>query len=440
MKLPRIAELFSEQHMVQTYLRIEAALAQAQADIEVIPKSAAQKISHNAKAEKLDIPRLRAQAERSGYLIAPLVRQLTETCGEAGHFVHWGATTQDVVNTALAMQLNEALRTVLLDLSRLVNALVDRIQAHRGTVMAARTFGGHALPITFGFKASVWLASVLRHAERVKYLNEHPLAGEFAGVAGTLASLGKEGLAVRKRLMELLALPEPTVTWASMRDEVYERMSVLTGITNTLAKIAQDVAELSSTEIGELAEPNAGGRDTSSTLPYKSNPILCAQISAAAALVAQHTATALYAGRQRQERSGEGLLESQVVAPACVEAEKCISKSIVLLEGLQVFPDRMRANLDATHGIILAERFMMALASRLGRLRSHDLVHDACRRAVERNVDLKTVLRDIPEAANYLSTETLDLLADPMGYLGSANAICEGVVEQARRYLQRMQP
>ncbi|TAK82075.1 MAG: adenylosuccinate lyase family protein [Betaproteobacteria bacterium] len=437
MRPRRIAEIFAEQSTLQAYLQIEAALAQAEADLGVIPKDAAQKICHYARLDMLDMPRLRAQAQRSGYAVAPLVRQLTEVCGDYGHFLHWGATTQDVVNTGLALQVNEVFRAVLGDLSRLTDILVDKVQAHRDTVMAARTFGGHALPITFSFKASVWLASVLRHVERVKSLIEHPLEGEFAGVAGTLASLGKEGLAVRKRLMELLALPEPVITWASMRDDVYERMSVLAGITNTLAKIAQDIAELSSTEIGELAEPNTGGKDTSSTLPYKSNPILCAQITAAAALVAQYTATALYAGRQRQERSGEGLLEIQVIAPACVEAENCISRSMVLLVGLQVFPDRMRANLDATHGIILAERFMMALAPRLGRLRSHDLVHDACRVAVERNVDLRTALRDIPEVANHLSPETLDSLADPMGYLGSGNEISEAVVNHARRCVPR---
>jgi len=432
-----IGEIFSEQATFQTYLQIETALARAQADLGVIPAEAAEKISHCAKLETLDLARVRTQAERTGYAVAPLVRQLTKVCGDAGHFVHWGATTQDVINTALALQLNEATPRVLEDLSRLVNALVDKIQAHRGTLMAARTFGGHALPITFGFKASVWLASVLRHAERVKSLMERPMAGEFAGVAGTLASLGKDGLAVRKRLMELLALPEPIITWASMRDDVYERLSVLTSLANTLAKIAQDVAELSSTEIAELAEPGTGDRDTSSTLPYKSNPILCAQINAAATLVAQCTATALSAGRQHQERSGEGLLEIEVIAPAWMAAEKCIRKSIVLLEGLQVFPERMRVNLDATHGIILAERFMMALAPRLGRLHSHDLVHNACRAAAARKVDLKTVLKDIPEVANCLSHETLNLLADPREYLGSANAIAEAVVEQARRCFQQ---
>ena len=243
--------------------------------------------------------------------------------------------------------------------------------------MAGRTFGGHALPITFGFKAAVWLSSVLRHAERVRAAVARPIPGEFAGAAGTLASLQEQGLAVRRAFMRRLRLPEPTITWAAMRDEVFVRVAALAGLTNSLAKIAQDIAELGSTEIGEVAEPHAGGKDTSSTLPLKANPILCAHTVAAATLVGQNAMSVLLAGRQRQERSGEALLELQVVGPAFIAAERCLDLAVLLLEDLQVFPSRMRRNLDGTRGVMLGERFMMALAPRLGRLQAHDLVHEA---------------------------------------------------------------
>jgi 3-carboxy-cis,cis-muconate cycloisomerase len=252
--------------------------------------------------------------------------------------------------------------------------------------MAGRTFGGHALPITFGFKAAVWLSSVLRHAERVRAAVARPIPGEFAGAAGTLASLQEQGLAVRRAFMRRLRLPEPTITWAAMRDEVFVRVAALAGLTNSLAKIAQDIAELGSTEIGEVAEPHAGGKDTSSTLPLKANPILCAHTVAAATLVGQNAMSVLLAGRQRQERSGEALLELQVVGPAFIAAERCLDLAVLLLEDLQVFPSRMRRNLDGTRGVMLGERFMMALAPRLGRLQAHDLVHEACRAAIERDV------------------------------------------------------
>ena len=425
----RASDVFSEENSLELYLSIEAALAQVQADIGLIPRESADQIRSQAHLRTLDLASLRQQTERTGYAVAPLVRQLTQACGDAGHFVHWGATTQDLVNTALALQINEVTESTFGHLQRLALALVEHVKRHRHTVMAARTFGGHALPITFGFKSAVWLAAVLRHANRLKALLLSPMQGEFAGAAGTLASLGPDAILVRKKLMELLGLPEPAVTWASMRDEVFARVSALAGLTNTLAKIAQDVAELSSTEIGELCEPNSGAKDTSSTLPYKSNPVLCAQIAAAASLVGQHAVTVLHSGRQRQERSAEGLLEIQVVGPAFIEADKCILKSIQLIEGLQVFPQRMQLNLQATHGIILAERFMMALAPRLGRLQAHDLVHDACRLAVEKNTSLRSVLGQIPQVADHLSAQALDDLADPAGYLGIAAATCDRVID-----------
>jgi 3-carboxy-cis,cis-muconate cycloisomerase len=435
----RASEVFSEENTLELYLSIEAALAQAQADIGLIPRQAAERIRSQAHLQILDLTSLRQQTERTGYAVAPLVRQLTQACGDAGRYVHWGATTQDVVNTALALQINELTESMFRDLQRLSAALAGHVESHRDTVMAARTFGGHALPITFGFKSAVWLAAVLRHANRLKALQQTPMPGEFAGAAGTLASLGPDAILVRRKLMELLGLPEAAVTWASMRDEVFARVSAMAGLTNTLAKIAQDVAELSSTEIGELSEPNSGAKDTSSTLPYKSNPVLCAQIAAAASLVGQHAVTVLQAGRQHQERSAEGLLEIQVVGPAFRQAEKCILKSIQLIEGLQVFAQRMQLNLQATHGIILAERFMMALAPRLGRLQSHDLVHDACRLAVERNISLGSVLGQIPEVTDHLSAQALDALADPSGYLGIAAATCDRVLASVNEVFEGKQ-
>ena len=429
------AEVFGETQTLDLYLKIEVALALAQAEVGVIPEHAAREIAQRATLAALDLPQIRQQVVHTGYAVSPLVRQLTKACGEAGRFVHWGATTQDIVNTALALQVGEALAGLQVRIEQLAQALATLVRAHGNSVMPGRTFGGHALPITFGFKAACWLSSVLRHFERVRAACAQGMPGEFGGAAGTLASLQGDGLVVRAAFMRRLGLRESTITWGAMRDEVFDRVALLAGVTNTLAKMAQDVSELASTEISELAEPQTGGKDTSSTLPLKSNPIQCAHIVGDATMVGQHAMTVLLAGRQHQERSGEGLLEMRVVGPAFVIAERCLDSAVSLMAGLQVFPARMRRNLDATHGVVLGERFMMALAPRLGRLQAHDLVHEACIAAVESGTPLNTVLAGMPAVRDVLSVTELHALADPTDYLGSAQELCAAVLQQANKAL-----
>lgn len=429
-----VSEIFSQRAALQLYLRVEAALAEAQAGLGIVPEHAAREIARLGKLESLDLEKLRVQTEHTGYPIASLVRQLTEVCGEHGRYVHWGATTQDILNTALALQINEAFDQMARDLRAAIGRLAVISSEHREALMVARTFGGHALPITFGFKVAVWLSGLLRHAERLDALRRRPMEGELAGVAGTLASFGTHGLQLRRRFMQILGLPEPLITWSGIRDGVVERVAFLAVLAGTLGKIAQDISELASTEIGELAEPVSGGRDASSTLPFKSNPVYCAQAMSSASLVAQSLASVLQAMRQRQERSGEGLLEFEAVPQAFVHAERCLSRFQLIIDGLRVFPERMRSNLSLTRGILLAERYMMALAPRLGRLAAHDLVHDACRQAADRGMDLAAVLAGMPQI-----TRDLDIaaLGDPRSYLGGALAMTDEVLAAARTYLDQ---
>lgn len=429
-----VNEIFSQRAALELYLRVEAALAEAQAALGIVPEYAAREIARRAKLESLDLEKLRVQTERTGYPIAPLVRQLTEVCGEHGRYVHWGATTQDILNTALALQINEAFDRLAQDLREPIGRLAVIASEHRETFMVARTFGGHALPITFGFKVAVWLSGLLRHAERLNALRRRPMEGELAGVAGTLASLGTHGLEVRRRFVQILGLPEPLITWSGMRDGVVDRVTSLAVLTGTLGKIAQDISDLGSTEIGELAEPVSGGKDASSTLPFKSNPVYCAQVMLSASLVAQYLASVLQAMRQRQERSGEGLLEFEAVPQAFVQAERCLSRFRLVIDGLRVFPERMRSNLSLTRGILLAERYMMALAPHLGRLAAHDLVHDACRQAGEHGMELAAVLTGMPEAARHLD---ITALSDPRTYLGGALVMTDEVLAAARGYLEQ---
>lgn len=428
-----VAQIFSETAALETMLRVEAALAQAQGQVGVIPEASARQIAAHARLDRIDPARIREQQVRTGYPVAPLVRQLTAACGEHGRYVHWGATTQDILNTTLALQVNEALAKLDAELRAIVSALADHVKAHRDTLMVGRTFGGHALPITFGFKAAVWLSGLLRHAARLRALRARPLEGEFAGVGGTLASLDGRGLEVRAAFMQVLGLPEPLITWASQRDRVVEITAFLAGLCGSAGKLAFDVSELSGTDIGELAEPVSGGKDASSTLPFKSNPIYCGHVMTAASLVAQHAAGVLAAARQREERSSEGMLEYESVPQAFVQAARCLANLRLIVEGLQVFPERMRRNLGLTRGVILAERYMMALAPHLGRLAAHDLVHDACKAAVEQGKDVGEVLAGMPEVRPHLDAAALAALGDPAGYLGDAQRMIDAVLADLAR-------
>ena len=428
-----VAAVFAVDAHLAACLRVETALAAAQAELGLIPAEAGAAIAAHARIEALDVPRIREQTQRTGYPIAPLVRQLTAACGEHGRWVHWGATTQDILNTALALQVNEALGTLQADLDAIIGRLATLAREHRMTVMAGRTFGGHALPITFGFKAAVWLSGQLRHRERLQALRARPLEGEFAGVGGTLASLGERGVEVRSLFMRKLGLPEPAITWASQRDRVAEIAGFLAVMAGSAGKIAQDVSELSGTDFGELAEPVSGGKDASSTLPFKANPIYCGHVMTAATLVAQHAASVLAAMRQREERSSEGMLEYEAVPQAFLQAARCLGNLRTVLDGLQVFPERMRRNLSLTRGVLMAERYMMALAPHLGRLAAHDLVHDACKAAVEQGTEVGAVLGAMPEVAKHFDARAMAELGDPASYLGTAMQMIDAVLAEAAK-------
>lgn len=431
-----IPEIFSKRSACEAYLRIERELAPVQAEIGVVPDAAARAIGQCARIEFMELDELDAQNQHTGYPIAPLVRQIVGACGEHGRYVHWGATTQDILNTALAMQANEAFNLLAQDLRAIIARLAALTNEHRDTLMVARTFGGHALPITFGFKVAVWLSAGLRHAERLEVFRRNPLEGEFAGAAGSLASLQGFGLQVRRRLMARLGLPEPLITWGAMRDRVVERVMFLAALSGTLAKIGQDIAELASTEIGELAEPISGGKDASSTLPYKSNPVYCAQAAVAASRAAQYASTVLQSMRQHQERSAEGLLEFETVPQVFLETHRCVDRVRMVLDGLRVYPGRMATNLGLTRGIILAERYMMALAPYMGRLAAHDLLHEACKTAIERGMELSEVLGQTAEVTQFLDIETLAYLGNPRTYLGDAPEMLDQVLAAAGRFLE----
>jgi 3-carboxy-cis,cis-muconate cycloisomerase len=418
--------VFSDAATIARYVEVEVALAAAEARAGVIPEEAAEAIGRLARADAIDVARLKAETDLVGYPIVGVVHQLAKQCGEAGRYVHWGATTQDIMDTATVLQVREALALVDADLAALEAALAALAGKHRDTVMAGRTHLQHALPVTFGYKAAVWRAMVVRHRQRLEQLRPRVLVGQFAGAAGTLASLGDEGLAVHDALMAELGLGRAPVPWHVARDGFAETVSLLGLITGTLAKIATDVMLMMQTEVGEAFEPFVAGRGSSSTMPQKRNPIACEFIVAAARIVRQQAGLMLDAMAADHERAtGPWQLEWAALPQAFIAAGGALRQSRFLLEGLIVDQGRMRRNLDLTGGLIVAEAVMMELARHTGRGAAHDLVYGACRAAIERGSTLLEELARRPEVTRHLDGKRLAELTDPVNYLGSAPAMVD---------------
>ncbi len=423
--------VFSDESRVQCYLDIEAALARAQARLGIIPKEAAAEIQRHCQAESYDFALLKQQTERIGYPVLPVVQQLVKKCKDGlGEWCHWGATTQDITDTATVLQIRAALELVEGDLAAIAKALAGLARRYRDTPMAGRSNLQQAVPITFGFKAATLLAGIERHRARLKELRPRVLVGEFGGAAGTLASLGKDGLAVQTELMKELGLGQPAIAWHTMRDSIAETGCFLGLVTGTLGKIATDVKLMMQTEVEEVFEPFAEGRGSSSTMPQKRNPISCNYIIACTSMVRQNVAALLDAMVEDHERStGPWEIEWIAVPEIFLLAAGALNQARFLLEGLEVDPVRMRANLDLTRGMIVSEAVMMGLGPYLGRQRAHDLVYDICRKAITTGASFLDLLAADAEISPHLDRTALAKLIDPANYLGVAGAMIDRVLD-----------
>jgi 3-carboxy-cis,cis-muconate cycloisomerase len=431
--------VFGDHAFLARCVEVEAALARAQARLAIIPAEAAAAISRAAAAmserpETLDVARLKRETENIGYPILPLVCQIAEKAGEAGRWLHWGATTQDIMDTAVVLQMRAGLDLIEADLAAARGHLAALARRHRDTPMAGRTHLQHALPVTFGYKAAIWLAALDRHAERFGQCRPRVLLAQFGGAAGTLASLGngEEGLKCRSELARELGLGDPPITWHVARDGIVETVQSLALLAGSLGKIAYDVMLMSATEFGEAAEPFVAGRGSSSTMPQKRNPISCEMILAAAKVLRQQAGLVLDTMIADFERAtGPWHVEWVAVPESFGYAAGALRQSCFLLRGLIVDPARMAKNLGMTHGLIVAEAVMMGLAPHIGRNQAHDLVYDACRAAIETDRALLDVLLEIPAVAGPLGAEKLRALTEPANYLGAAPAMVDHLL--ARR-------
>lgn len=420
-----LAEIFADESVLQAMLDFEVALARAEARVGIVPKSAAETIASVARVSEFDIPVLSRAMFRAGTAAIPLLKALTKKVRakdrKAVGWVHWGATSQDVADTALVLLLKRACAIIAGDLQRLEKALVKLSDRHRATVMLGRTLMQAAPPITFGLKAAGWLGAVYRGNTRFDAACNEALVLQFGGASGTLASLESQGIAVAHALAEELGLRCPEAPWHTHRDRLANLVCCCGILTGSLGKMARDISLLMQNEVGEVAEPSGEDRGGSSTMPHKRNPIACALTLGAAERVPALVASFLGALVQEHERAVGGWQSEWPVITSAVQLTGVAAASMAeVAEGLTVYPKRMRQNIENTNGLIFAERAAMLLAPKLGRDAAHKLLDEAVSKSTAQNKRLSAVLRESPEVTSHIDRPTLDQLEDPEQYLGSA--------------------
>jgi 3-carboxy-cis,cis-muconate cycloisomerase len=426
----QLLDAVSDHAWLEAMLEAESALAKAEAAVGLVPADAAAAIADACRPELFDIGALAREGRSVGNPAEPLVRALRERVGgSASDYVHFGATSQDVLDTAAMLVARDALDLILVDLDRIAGLLAELAETHRSTPMAARTLLQQAVPTTFGAKAAGWLVSVLEARGRLVTVRTERLAAELGGAAGTLAPLGTDGVAVLRRFSEELGLAEPVLPWHTNRTRIAELAGALETAAGALAKIGLDLALLSQTEVGEVRERGAGG---SSTLPQKRNPANSALARASFELVSGYAAVLSRTLVQEHERAaGAWHAEWEALSSALAYTGAAAAALVEALEGLEVDPVRMRHNLELTGGAILAERIAFLLAGRHGRGTAHELVRDAAARASESGRTFEEEARE--DARIDLAEDELDAALDPTTYLGSAERFVDRALEEHRR-------
>jgi 3-carboxy-cis,cis-muconate cycloisomerase len=434
--------LFADRATLGRMLGVEAALANAEAAANVIPRGAAAPIAAACNPARYDLAAIGEAARASGNVAIPLVKALTAEVArrdkEAARFVHWGATSQDIIDTATVLAIRDAAALLDRDLARAAKAFASLARRHRKQPMAGRTWLQQALPITFGLKAARYATMLVRVRMQLAEAASRASVLQFGGAAGTLASLGAKGPAVAKRLAGELELGLPDLPWHGERDRIAAVASALGIAIGAAGKIARDISLLMQTEVGETFEPSAPGKGGSSTMPHKRNPVACAQILTAATLAPGLVASVMSGMVQEHERALGGWQAEWIALPQLfLLASGATAQLAETAKGLEIDNKRMSANLEFTGGLLMAEAVQMALGEKLGRMQAHDLLETASRRAASEGRHLREVAAEVPEIAGALPAKTLDALFDPLAYLGSAGEFIERALKAVDRALAK---
>jgi 3-carboxy-cis,cis-muconate cycloisomerase len=426
----RMRRVWSDENRTAKYLDVERALAKVQGELGIIPKAAAEEIVKNCDISKIDWPRLKAKTEQIGYPIIAVVNQINAQCKDKlGEYCHWGATTQDITDTAMVLQIRESLALVEEDLKDISASLARLAREHRDTPIIGRSNLQQATPITFGYKMACILAGIERHRERLQQLRPRVLVGEFGGASGTLSSLEKGAMQTQAGLMKELGLGQPLISWHTVRDNFAEVGAFLGIVGGSLGKIAMDVKLMMQTEVAEVFEPFAPGRGSSSTMPQKRNPISCLYIHANISVVRQLAASLMDAMVADHERStGPWEIEWVAMPEIFCLSSGALKQTRFILSGLEVDAAQMRRNIDLTHGLVMSEAVMMGLGPYIGREYAHDLVYDICRESLKQQRPLLDLLAEHSEISKHVSREQLASFCDPMNNLGQAGVMVDRVL------------
>jgi len=427
-------KIFSDETTIQKWLEVEAALARAEAKLGIIPKERGKEITRKSGVELIDMAEMKRQLFHTHHPIMPLIRCFQKVCEPpAGEYIHWGATTQDIMDTGAVLQLRDANAAIVRDLGETRRLLGDIAQRYKNTVEAGRTHGQHALPITFGYKVGVWVAEVKRHLKRIEEMSPRVFQGQFAGAVGTLASIGDPGFKLQELMFADLKLAVPEIAWHTARDTMAELVCVYAMIGSTLAKIANEIVGLQRTEVAEVEEPFHMGKVGSSTMPHKRNPMMCEGVIALSKLLQNQVAPALADMIAENERDQRGwMAEWAFLADTCCLLAGMLFWTNKVLAGLVVYPENMTRNLDALHGLLLSENVMLALGEKIGRQAAHEVVYELCMEAFEKRIPLKSLLMKDERVNQHLTEKQMDDLLDPAKYTGLAAQFVDRVTGKGK--------
>ncbi|MFB6311024.1 MAG: adenylosuccinate lyase family protein [Salinirussus sp.] len=430
---PEMREIFSEERFIERFLEVEAALARVQADLGIIPAWAAEEITERATLDHLDMDRVEENVAEVHLFSMSIIDAWKDELGDAGEYVHWGATTQDIGDTALILQVREGLDVVERDVAAVADALETLTERHAETPMMGRTHMVHAIPITFGLKTASWLDEVNRHRDRLAAIRDRVEVLEFFGATGTLASLGEEGLAVQEGLAEELDLGVPDVAWFAARDRIADAVATLGLVTSTMARIAKQVLFMNREEVGEASEPHDEGAIGSSTMPHKRNPVKSEETVLLGRLTRAHVGSAMELMETADERDFSATLGEFAVVP---ETFLYVSRALAYVHDvtadLVVHEEGLERNLHHHGPVVASEAVMMGLADELGRQTAHDLTHEAAGRALDGEASFVDALLENDSIAAAFSREELESMADPASYVGQSARLARRALEHSR--------